>query len=264
MKKTELINLTGDALTILKTLPCNSIASTITSPPYLGKLDYEAEGQIGHELTVAGYFEALAEIFAEVYRVTAPGGCLILNLGQTWSNYSAVRSRLSETKQKLFSASNRRGLYPGFEEKEAVDPSLVIDYLREVGWLHRDTWIWDKIKPGRKTKSDRPPVQHEFLYYFRKPTGGQRYKHLYWNSEYMPSSIIQVRAAGSKKHPCPFPPLLVKPLILATTGPGMTVLDPFGGLGTVAATAVALGRNGISIDLKEWQTWPVAIQLQIA
>jgi modification methylase len=40
---------------------------------------------------------------------------------------------------------------------------------------------------------------------------------------------------------------------LSCTQPGETVLDPFGGSGTTAAVAERLGRNAISIDIRESQ-----------
>lgn len=47
-----------------------------------------------------------------------------------------------------------------------------------------------------------------------------------------------------------FPPELVKPCILAGCPEGGTVLDPFGGSGTVLWVASQLGRDSIYIDLK--------------
>jgi DNA modification methylase len=53
----------------------------------------------------------------------------------------------------------------------------------------------------------------------------------------------------SKAHFATFPPDLIKPCILAGCPEGGIVLDPFGGSGTTAATAKALGRNYLIIEL---------------
>ena len=37
----------GDALTVLKTLPDNSVNCCVTSPPYYALRDYGVDGQIG-------------------------------------------------------------------------------------------------------------------------------------------------------------------------------------------------------------------------
>lgn len=50
-------------------------------------------------------------------------------------------------------------------------------------------------------------------------------------------------------HFATFPPDLVNPCILAGSKPGDIVLDPFGGSGTTAMRAKALGRKYIHIDL---------------
>lgn len=50
-------------------------------------------------------------------------------------------------------------------------------------------------------------------------------------------------------HFATFPEELARRCILAGSAPGDTVLDPFGGSGTVAAVALGLGRSAIHIDL---------------
>lgn len=52
----------GDALTVLKTLPDNSVNCCITSPPYYALRDYGVDGQIGREETPALYVERLTSI----------------------------------------------------------------------------------------------------------------------------------------------------------------------------------------------------------
>jgi DNA modification methylase len=51
-------------------------------------------------------------------------------------------------------------------------------------------------------------------------------------------------------HFATFPPKLIEPCILAGCPPNGTVLDPFAGSGTTAATANSLGRNAIAIELQ--------------
>ena len=50
-------------------------------------------------------------------------------------------------------------------------------------------------------------------------------------------------------HFATFPPELVRPCILAGSPVGGTVLDPFGGSGTVSMVAMQEGRDSIYIDL---------------
>ncbi|HAE28444.1 MAG TPA: modification methylase, partial [Hyphomonas adhaerens] len=56
---------------------------------------------------------------------------------------------------------------------------------------------------------------------------------------------------GKKAHPTQKPESLLHRVLLATTNPGDTVLDPFSGTGTTAAAAKRLGRNYIGIERDE-------------
>lgn len=58
-----------------------------------------------------------------------------------------------------------------------------------------------------------------------------------------------------KNHPCPVPVQLMERIILLTTEPGDTVLDPFIGGGTTAIAAMNTGRNfiGFEIDQEYYQ-----------
>ena len=57
----QLINhiLCGDALTILKEFPDNSVNCVITSPPYWALRDYGVEGQLGLEPSFQAYISRL-------------------------------------------------------------------------------------------------------------------------------------------------------------------------------------------------------------
>jgi DNA modification methylase len=59
---------------------------------------------------------------------------------------------------------------------------------------------------------------------------------------------------GWEQHVCPLQLDIVERLIDRFCAKGELVLDPFGGLGTVAYCAVNMGRKGYSIELNE-QYW---------
>lgn len=79
----EIIN--GDALTVLRGLPAESINCCITSPPYWNKRDYGVAGQLGLEPTLDEHVAKLVEIFREVRRVLRRDGTFWLNLGDTFA-----------------------------------------------------------------------------------------------------------------------------------------------------------------------------------
>ena len=52
-----------DAVSLNKQLPEKSIHCCVTSPPYWGLRDYEAEGQLGLEETPEEFIEKMAAVF---------------------------------------------------------------------------------------------------------------------------------------------------------------------------------------------------------
>lgn len=232
--------------------------STFTSPPYFRVLDYQHPDQDGLEPDLTAYLENLGELYREVYRVTIPGGCLLVNIKDKHNNLSYIRTRLAETKgNKPGSIRNR--LEKGYREKELLPVTdLLVDTIRASGWLLRDRWVWvkgqavDSPEPGRPSKSDRPVASHEYVLYFRKPTGKGRYREAYWDGATVPSSVMAYPTASSPDHPCPFPLDMAKDLILATCPVGGWVLDPMAGTGTVLQAAEMTGRNALGFDIQDY------------
>lgn len=77
----------GDALSVLRTLPAESVNCCVTSPPYWGLRDYGVEGQLGLERTPEEYVANMVEVFREVRRVLRDDGTLWLNLGISYAGY---------------------------------------------------------------------------------------------------------------------------------------------------------------------------------
>ena len=103
----------GDALTVLKTLPDNSVNCCITSPPYYALRDYGVDGQIGREETPALYVERLTSIFREVRRVLTPDGTLWLNIADTYAGKGNQGESLDPK-------------YPNGKTGQAVDARIVV------------------------------------------------------------------------------------------------------------------------------------------
>lgn len=84
-----------------------------------------------------------------------------------------------------------------------------------------------------------------------------------------PGNVIHMKVGGglmgsklAHENEAPYPEKLAEFFILSFCPPGGTVLDPFGGSGTTAAVAKRLGRNSISIDVRESQCELVGRRLQ--
>src|SRR5712692_9543652 len=73
-----------DALTLLKSMPDESINSIITSPPYYAQRDYGSDNQIGLEEHPDLYVQALVKVFREARRVLRDDGTFWLNIGDDY------------------------------------------------------------------------------------------------------------------------------------------------------------------------------------
>lgn len=127
--------LPGDAREQLRSLPSDSVQCVVTSPPYYGLRDYEADGQIGLEETPGEYVSALVDVFHEVRRVLRLDGTLWLNLDDSYQDKSLI------------------GV-----------PWMVASALREDGWLVRSEVIWAKPRLRPESVTDRPTRAHEQLF----------------------------------------------------------------------------------------------------
>ena len=75
----------GDALSVLRGWPDESVQCVVTSPPYWGLRDYGEPGQLGLEKTPEEYLEKMARIFKEIFRVLRRDGILWLNIGDCYT-----------------------------------------------------------------------------------------------------------------------------------------------------------------------------------
>jgi DNA modification methylase len=278
--------ITGDALTMLRTLKDGFIQTCITSPPYFGLRDYGVEGQIGLEISPDEYVARLVEVFREVRRVLREDGTLWLNLGDTYANDTKWGGTTGGKHVKELHGDNaaRHRRHTGLKPKDLIGiPWMVAFALRADGWYLRSDIIWNKPNTMPESVEDRPTKSHEYLFLFAK---NERY---YYDSEAIREPAIKGdahagarnyawqpdkgrlrfsqtesdRAIGRNKrsvwtistqsyeeaHFATFPPKLIEPCILAGSRPGDIVLDPFIGAGTTALVAIGHGRHYLGVEL---------------
>ena len=138
-------------------------------------------------------------------------------------------------------------------------------FLQDMGfWIMNDV-IWRKSNPMPNFKGTRFQNAHETLIWAGKSERSKctfNYDALkvFNEDKQMRSDWViplctggeRLKDDGGKKaHPTQKPESLLHRVLLATTNPGDTVLDPFSGTGTTAAAAKRLGRNYVGIERDE-------------
>jgi DNA modification methylase len=136
----------GDALTVLKDIPDDSIDCAMTSPPYWGKREYE-NGGIGLENDYRDFVKDLVAIFLELKRALKPEGSFWLNLGDTYENKGLV----------------------------GVPWRVAFELIDRQGWILRNSVIWNKVKSGMDNSKDRLGNVHENIFHFVKQPKGYYY-----------------------------------------------------------------------------------------
>jgi DNA modification methylase len=243
----------GDARDILPSLPDESIGCVVTSPPYFWQRDYGADGQIGHELTIRAYVEALANVLDEVRRILASDGLLFLNLGDTY--YSAKgkpqgRDRKNGARRfKGLRVVDTTGL--GVPKKTAIGiPWRVAIELIDRGWILRCPIIWQRARPLPEPNSrDRPWRTYETVFMFSKSTKYHFDRQALKACGNEDIWIIHSQSQAGGRHSAVFPADLVQRCLDVGCKPGVVVFDPFAGSGTVLEVALRTARSAVGIEL---------------
>ncbi|MCC7354332.1 MAG: site-specific DNA-methyltransferase [Anaerolineae bacterium] len=240
----------------------NSVALTVTSPPYWNAIDYDihASNKRQHYRTRAysngyskysDYLDWLERIFAEVLRVTKPGGFCAIVIGTVL-----------------------------FDGKHYPVPFDVVSRLSQKGWDFHQDIIWHKCTAGVKRAGVMiqkpypgyfyPNIMTEYILVFRKP-GSPIYQNRsaeqraeaevpinrlftmdiannIWHIAPVPPDLLD--------HPCPFPEEIPYRLITMYSYPGEIVLDPF--LGSGQTTKVARWLNRLYVG---YETIPKYVDL---
>jgi DNA modification methylase len=233
----------------------NSVALTVTSPPYWNAIDYDvhANDKSQHYRTRAysngfseynDYLNWLKTIFSEVFRVTKPGGFCAVVIGTV----------LHEGKH-----------YPV--------PFDVTNIMTRIGWEFHQDILWHKCTGGVKRAGVTiqkpypgyyyPNIMTEYILVFRK-TGNAIYKDATQKEKeaaaYPISRLFTMDIANNiwhiapippnyLDHPCPFPEEIPYRLITVYSYPDDLVLDPFLGSGQTVKVAKIIGRKYVGYEI---------------
>ena len=230
----------------------------MTSPPYFWLRDYQVEGQIGQEDTVASYISAIVDVMQGAFRVLKPSGTLFLNLGDTYysgkGKSHGVDKKSSKRRFGLRAVDKSGGLDIGLKRKSVIGvPWRVATEMCQRNWILRSPIIWHRTKSLPETVRDRPARGYEYIFLFVKD------RHYFFDKSKLPSdsgaedvwSIPARPRQNGAKQTAPFPDELVEQCLAVGCPPGGVVLDPFCGSGTTMRVALHNGHPAVGIELNE-------------
>jgi site-specific DNA-methyltransferase (adenine-specific) len=171
----------GDTLTVLKTLPAESVDMVLTSPPYYGLRDYAIAGQIGLEPTLEEYLAKMLAITAELKRVLKKTGTMWWNHGDSYGNNGGMgHGRSNRPNQNERYEIEKPNI--GYEKSLLLQAHrLAIRMIDEQGWILRNQLIWHKPNVLPSSTVDRFTVDYEPIFLFSKS------KQYYFEPQYEPS-----------------------------------------------------------------------------
>jgi len=229
----------------LSMVPDSSIALVVTSPPYFAGKEYEATMGEGHvPASYVEYLEMLRDVFAECWRVLEPGGRIAVNVANL-----------------------------GRKPYRSLAGDIVTILQNDLGYLLRGEIVWIKgaglnsscawgsyasaSNPVLRDLTERIVVASKGRF-GRALTKRQREaKGLPFEDTIAPEEFRELtldtwrfapESARRVGHPAPFPVELPRRCIELFTFRGDTVLDPFGGVGSVAVAAINTGRHYVCVD----------------
>ena len=168
--------LVGDVLVMLGTLEDASVDCVVTSPPYWGLRDYQVEGQIGLEPTLAEFVATMVKVFREVARVLKPSGTLWLNLGDSYAGSGKGPSKSLNQDHHHLEGVHSAIVPNGLKPKDLCGvPWRVAFGLQDDGWYLRQEIIWHKPNPMPESVRDRCTKAHESIFLLAHPESGGKY-----------------------------------------------------------------------------------------
>jgi site-specific DNA-methyltransferase (adenine-specific) len=242
----------------MRTMPTQSVAIVVTSPPYnLGK------GYSLHKdsMPEADYLAWQGEVAKEISRILRPDGHLFLNVGS-----DSAHPRRAEDVAIVYERYLIRQQTIVWVKSLAVDASAIPEpELRQV--LHERTLghfvslnsdcflnpCWEPV--FHFTPSGRSPINRLAIgvpYVFKDQPerfGHSRDKHCRGNVWHNPYPTKQSRA-DLDYHPATFPVALAERCLrLAVPPVSGLVLDPFLGIGSTLLAAKTLNLDGVGIEI---------------
>lgn len=256
----------GDSAEVLPSLPDESVALSIFSPPFSSTYTYSpSDRDLGNVGSDAEFWEQFRWISTELRRVMKPGRLVCVHV----ANLPTYEIRDGASGRKDFRGDTIRHFVDAgfvYHSEVTIDKNPQAQAIRTHSkgllfvQLNRDAaamWqAWaDYLLVFRTPGDNTEPVatdltQEEWIEYARPVWYGIR--------ETDVLSAHQARDNDDERHLCPLQLPVIDRCVRLWSGPGEVVLSPFAGIGSEGYSSVRQGRRFVGIELKP-SYWRVAV-----
>ena len=215
----------GDAIEEMKKLPDGSVQLIVTDPPYNLNKDY---GNNQDNLIFDDYLEFSRRWLREANRVLADDGTIYVFMGMRYISYIYII--LEKELGMTFNSWITWFYTQGIGKTRGFSPR------------HDDILMFTKSPKNFIFHLDDIRVPQKYYRSVNNMRGANpgnvwEFSHMHFCNK------------NRKKHPTQKPEGLYERMILASSKPGDTVLDPFAGSGTALRVCQQTGRKGIGIEI---------------
>lgn len=227
----------GDSLAVLQTMPDACVDLIFADPPYGLNKDFGAGND--RFLNIDEYFAWCKGWIDACMRVLKPNGTLYLMAS---TQYMPALDRYAEETyhvvNRIVWVYDSSGVQPKRKFGSQYEPILMVTHSAKAAY----TFNADAVAVEAKTGAVRKLTDY-------RKTPPQPY-----STRKIPGNVwsfprVRYRMPEYENHPTQKPEALLERIILASSNPGDTVLDPFSGSFTACAVAVQNGRRAIGIDV---------------
>lgn len=263
----------GDAEDVLSKLPARICRTCVCSPPYFRQRNYGHPSQIGQERTPEGFISRLADAFDQVHRVLREDGTLWVVIDDTY-----WRKQLLGVPWRLAFELQRRGWFwrsevvwhkastpeAAKDRPTRAHEAVLLFSKRRAGYFydyeailepHTNPWALDCIRKAQEAGHTERPKSNPFSKEERRAKGTRGITRAEYGVLMNPKgknkrdvwNITTEKFGGA--HSATMPVKLAEICVLAGSGPGDLVLDPFCGTGTTGIAALKHNRKFLGVDL---------------
>ena len=222
-KKLRLI--CGDAVEEMRKLPDRSINLIVTDPPYNLNKDY---GNNLDKLEFEEYLDFSRRWLTEANRILADNGTIYVFMGMRYISY--IYTILEQELNMTFNSWITWFYTQGIGKTKGFSPR------------HDDILMFTKKRQDFVFNLDNIRIPQKFYRSINNMRGANpgnvwEFSHMHYCNK------------NRKEHPTQKPEGLFERMILASSNPGDTILDPFVGSGTALRVCQQVDRYGIGIDV---------------